>query len=249
MSVGNTFASPPVETARRAQLAQDKKAEDSATEKSVDSAEAKAQLAVMRQIAEGVKTSVTDGDTQREVELIPNALFRSNDLARNWLYGSVWGFGRQGRPVALLSLSQYRTDAGIPSGWLYEFNSLSSLPIESKTGGGRSLDVAQAGSGLQQDLRGAQQWSLKRKSDVTRQFRKSCLRVSPVSSCSAGARILNPTAANCGSFRIPSLAIPIRTMVWSMGPYFSWSTAPIPKQPWCWRPFTRVRKIRSGSTP
>jgi hypothetical protein len=125
--------------------AQERQTRDRAEQKAADSTEARAQMAAMHQIASDVRVKVTDGDTQRAVELIPEALFRSSDAARNWFYGSAWAYGGKGRPVALLSLSLYRTNEGVESGWLFEFNSLSNLPVEAKTPGSQDWSTRKPG--------------------------------------------------------------------------------------------------------
>jgi hypothetical protein len=165
--------------------AEDRGTEDQAARKSEDSTEAKAQMAVMQQIASDVKMKVTDGGTQRDVDLIPDALFRSSDPARNWFHGSTWAFGGKGRPVALLSLSLYRTNTGAASGWLYEFNSLSSLPVESKTPGGQAWSTRKPGLEFK-ELPGAKTVAEK-EGGRTRQFRELSNRFAGFESMREGA--------------------------------------------------------------
>ena len=164
--------------------AQEIPAQEQAVEKGSDASEAKVQMDAMRAIAKGVKMTVTDGNTSREVELIPDALFRSNDPARNWYHGSTWGFGRKGRPVALLSLALYRTNTGNPSGWLHEFNSLSSASIESKTAEGRAWSTRKAGLEFK-DIPGAAAVADK-ETGRTRQFREMSARFSGFESLQEG---------------------------------------------------------------
>jgi len=84
----------------------------------------------MQRIASGTTITVTE-EVPHELEIIPNALFRFHDPARNQSDGTIWGFGTTGRPAALLTLTLHpRTDG--PPGWLYELNSLSSGPVAAK---------------------------------------------------------------------------------------------------------------------
>src|SRR5262249_40100143 len=110
---------------------------DSGGERTTESSESKEQMAAMQEIAGDIKVTVTDNGKPRDVDLVSKALFRSSDPARHVFHGSVWAFGSQGRPVALLSLNLYLTNEGVPSGWLHEFNSLSNSLVEAKASGGR----------------------------------------------------------------------------------------------------------------
>lgn len=105
--------------------------DESTTDKEAsDAPDRKAQMAAMRRIVGGL-TVTAGGEPSRELELIPNALFRFHDPARNQSDGSIWGFGKTGRPAALLTLTLHpRSDGTL--GWLFEFNSLSPDPIAGK---------------------------------------------------------------------------------------------------------------------
>ncbi len=92
----------------------------------------KAIMAEMRRIAAGLKVT-TGPDQALEAELIPDALFRSQDPARELSPdGSLWGFGKKGRPAALLSLSLKPARPDRPRGWMHELNSLATVPVAAK---------------------------------------------------------------------------------------------------------------------
>ncbi len=101
-------------------------------DKTEDQPNREAQLTGMRRIAEGVKVTVTD-DEPHEAERIAEPLFRYNDPARDFSDGSIWGYGKKGRPAAILSVSLHPNEGTL--GWLYEFNSLSSRPVQAKIPG------------------------------------------------------------------------------------------------------------------
>jgi hypothetical protein len=87
-------------------------------------------MAAMERLAGSLKVAIK-GAAPGEAALIPEALFRSHDPAReNSPDGSIWGYGTRGRPVALLSLTLYPPRDGRPGGWLHELNSLSAHPVE-----------------------------------------------------------------------------------------------------------------------
>src|SRR5262245_30649167 len=71
---------------------------------------------------------------EREFDVIPDALFRSQDATRNEFDGTIWGYGKTGRPAALLTLILQATGNGTHK-WLYELNSLSSRPVEARIPG------------------------------------------------------------------------------------------------------------------
>lgn len=95
-----------------------------------DAPDRKAQMAAMQRIASAINVTA-GGESPRELDLISNALFRFHDPARNQSDGSIWGFGKTGRPAALLTLTLHpRSDGTL--GWLFELNSLSSGPVTAK---------------------------------------------------------------------------------------------------------------------
>jgi len=90
----------------------------------------KSQLEAMRRVATGIKvTGKIDKDKDQLFEPLPEALFRPLDTERSEFDGTVWGYGKTGRPAALLTLTLQRL-GGEKFIWLYEFNSLSSRPVE-----------------------------------------------------------------------------------------------------------------------
>lgn len=120
--VTRTAAAPPESTADAAQ-----------TEAPGDNADRKAQMAAMARIARGINVSVTD-KTRRDLEVIPNALFRFHDPARNQSDGTIWGYGTTGRPAVFLTMTLHpRSDGTL--GWLYELNSLSADPVTAEIPG------------------------------------------------------------------------------------------------------------------
>lgn len=108
-----------------------------------DAANRKAQMAAMRRIAEGVSVTVSD-DAQGQLELFPEALFRSYDPAREQTDGTIWAYGKKGRPAALLTLSLHPRGDGT-LGWLYEFNSLTHRPVSAKVPGHIAWSTRQVG--------------------------------------------------------------------------------------------------------
>jgi hypothetical protein len=89
-------------------------------------------MAEMRRLAAGMQVTI-GADDRVEAELIPEALFRCQDPARELSPdGAVWGYGKKGRPAVLLSLTlkPARPDRG--GGWMMEVNSLASGPVQAK---------------------------------------------------------------------------------------------------------------------
>lgn len=82
-------------------------------------------MRAMRNVAEKLRvTSLAEKD-RANLELIGEPLFRFNDSAREFHDGSMWGWGKPGRPEAVLCLSLMDSDPSGPR-WLFEINSLSS---------------------------------------------------------------------------------------------------------------------------
>ncbi|MEJ7636558.1 MAG: hypothetical protein WKF75_00850, partial [Singulisphaera sp.] len=54
-------------------------------------------------------------------------IYRFNEPDRGYLDGMIWACGREGRPEALLTVSQQERAAGID--WVYELTSLSAAPL------------------------------------------------------------------------------------------------------------------------
>lgn len=87
----------------------------------------------MRRIATGLAVTVTD-DGQHELDVLPEALFRTHDQAREEFDGTIWGYGKTGRPTALLTLTLVPNGEGMYK-WLYELNSLATRPVSAKIPG------------------------------------------------------------------------------------------------------------------
>jgi hypothetical protein len=98
-----------------------------------DAAARKAQMAAMRHVGTGVTVSFSE-DGQRDLEVIPEALFRSQDAAREEFDGTIWGYGKTGRPAALLTLALQPVGEGTYK-WLFELNSLASRPVTARIPG------------------------------------------------------------------------------------------------------------------
>lgn len=97
------------------------------------SSDRKAQMEAMRRVATDITVKITD-EREREFDVIPVALFRSQDATRDEFDGTIWGYGKTGRPAALLTLVLQATGNGAHK-WLYELNSLSSRPVEARIPG------------------------------------------------------------------------------------------------------------------
>lgn len=81
-------------------------------------------LREMQQRVRAIQTYRLGPETRKPVELIEEPLFRFNDAARDFPDGTLWAWGRTGRPAALLCLALY-TPAKGAEGYVYEFISLS----------------------------------------------------------------------------------------------------------------------------
>jgi hypothetical protein len=95
-----------------------------------ESDKSKARMAEMRKLAAGLQVMVGDANPV-EAELIPEALFRCQDPARELSPdGAVWGYGKKGRPAALLSLTLKPARPDRRGGWMMELDSLASGPVQ-----------------------------------------------------------------------------------------------------------------------
>jgi len=65
---------------------------------------------------------------QQKLERLAEPIYRFDDPARQFSNGSVWAWGRSGRPAALLTLAKERATAGGYQ-WLIELTSLAPGPI------------------------------------------------------------------------------------------------------------------------
>ncbi|MDB5352054.1 MAG: hypothetical protein JWN86_3301 [Planctomycetota bacterium] len=86
-----------------------------------DAAMAKARAEEMRELARGI--TMKSGD-EKALELAPEPIYRFVDPTRSFSDGTVWAFGRDGRPEAVLTVSLEGRQGG-KLHWLYEFTSLS----------------------------------------------------------------------------------------------------------------------------
>ena len=80
----------------------------------------------MRAIAEGITMRTPDGRTT--FECVGDPIYRFNDPARKFSDGTVWAFGKIGRPAALVTLSLEKKSSGEVQ-WVHEFTSLASGPV------------------------------------------------------------------------------------------------------------------------
>ena len=83
----------------------------------------KARFAAMREMAEAI--TLVPSNAESKSELISNPIYRFDDPARLFSDGTIWAFGRSGRPDALLCLSLEKNDRGKLK-WIHELTSLSS---------------------------------------------------------------------------------------------------------------------------
>jgi hypothetical protein len=94
-----------------------------------------ARLQSMRSIADQVTIdSVDSAEGRRREERMAEPVYRFNDPARVFSDGTVWAWGRSGRPVALLTLASGRGPQGGPY-WLGELTSLAPVPLASAVPG------------------------------------------------------------------------------------------------------------------
>jgi hypothetical protein len=85
-------------------------------------------LRAMREFADGVVVQADSPADQRKSERLAEPIYRFDDPARLFSDGSVWAWGRSGRPAALLTLAKERAPAGGYQ-WLAELTSLAPTPI------------------------------------------------------------------------------------------------------------------------
>jgi hypothetical protein len=146
------FLCAPVTLALMAPLAQQFKhappdvsqAAEQEPEKALGLPDSQTQMGAMRRIAGGL-TVMTIDDAPRDAQFIPEPLFQSFAPARDAQNVSVWGYGGNGRPAALLSLSLVPSPKGAQARWMYELNSLSTRPVEAKIPGAKNWSTRQSG--------------------------------------------------------------------------------------------------------
>jgi len=101
---------------------------DSKTDQEQAKKERAARLEVMRRHAASLTVSVETAGEFAETELIDFPLLHYNNPAGVTLDATVWAWGRHGRPVALASISQEKSDSKIEK-WSCELVSLADEPI------------------------------------------------------------------------------------------------------------------------
>ncbi len=80
----------------------------------------------MAGLARAISVVVPGGGAK--AELVADPIYRFDDPTRRYSDGTLWAFGRQGRPAALLCLSLERNERG-EFWWLHELTSLSTGPV------------------------------------------------------------------------------------------------------------------------
>jgi hypothetical protein len=98
----------------------------SATAQDGPSAKSAARSAAMRALAHAITLVPGAGGTKSE--LIAEPIYRFDDPARLFSDGTLWAFGKAGRPDALVCLSLEKNDRGQLK-WIHELISLSSGPV------------------------------------------------------------------------------------------------------------------------
>jgi hypothetical protein len=81
-----------------------------------------ARSAAMRELARAIRLVPATAGTKSE--LIPDPIYRFDDPARRFSDGTLWAFGKSGRPDALLCLSLEKDDRGRLK-WIHELTALS----------------------------------------------------------------------------------------------------------------------------
>jgi hypothetical protein len=86
----------------------------------------------MRAFAAGITMVESSSGTRRVLERLAEPVYRFDDPARQNLDGTVWAWGRSGRPAALLTFAKTRAPDG-SFRWLGELTSLGASSKRSKT--------------------------------------------------------------------------------------------------------------------
>lgn len=97
-----------------------------------------ANLKEMHRRAEALKLSIDVGKETRELKLRGEPLLRFDDPTRAFADGTLWAWGEQGRPRALVSVERYEKL------WAYELISLTTDPLTLKTPLGQTWQPTQA---------------------------------------------------------------------------------------------------------
>ncbi len=72
--------------------------------------------------------TVVEAGGKAKAGLVPEPIYRFNDPTRNYSDGTVWAFGRPGRPAALFCLSLEKNERG-ELWWVHELTSTSAGPV------------------------------------------------------------------------------------------------------------------------
>ncbi len=83
-------------------------------------------VAAMRELAQAI--TLVQAPAGTKAALISEPIYRFDDPARLFSDGTIWAFGKSGRPDALLCLSLEKNDRGQVN-WIHELTSLSSGPV------------------------------------------------------------------------------------------------------------------------
>ena len=122
---------PGIFVSTRGMLADDKKVDDPKPQSDGETPQRKTEMAAMRRIGTSLEVTVSDDKGSRELDAIPDALFRTQDAEREEFDGTIWGYGKTGRPSALLTLVLVPNGVGNYK-WLYEFNSLTKHSVTAR---------------------------------------------------------------------------------------------------------------------
>jgi hypothetical protein len=93
-----------------------------------------ARLQAMRAMADLVTIDSVTSEARRREERLAEPVYRFNDPARVFSDGTVWAWGRPGRPVALLTLATQRAPDGSDR-WLGELTSLAPCSLAASVPG------------------------------------------------------------------------------------------------------------------
>ena len=92
-------------------------------------------LGAMRALADQLTVETASPGAQRKLERVAEPVYRFDDPARRFADGTVWAWGRSGRPAALLTLAKGRPPSGNVR-WVGELTSLTDSPIVAICPGG-----------------------------------------------------------------------------------------------------------------
>jgi hypothetical protein len=87
-----------------------------------------ARLRAAQAIADRVTVETASPGAHQRLERVPEPIYRFDDPARRFTDGSIWAWGRSGRPAALLTMAKERAPAG-GFWWLGELTSLAPGPL------------------------------------------------------------------------------------------------------------------------